>query len=146
MAGIAFVARLLVREDAVTVSTGLTRCALLLLTCAGVVATAGCGSGGRKALLVRNGNPQVGKKLIVSHGCVACHVIPGIYTARGLVGPPLNFYSRRTMIAGELPNTPDNLVRWLMNPPAIEPGTAMPNLGLSEQQALDMAAYLYTLH
>jgi len=49
------------------------------------------------------------------------------------------------MIAGELPNVPDNLVRWIMNPPAIEPGTAMPDLGLSKQQARDIAAYLYTL-
>jgi cytochrome c1 len=50
------------------------------------------------------------------------------------------------LVAGELPNTPQNLVRWLENPPVIEPGTAMPNLGLSEQQARDIAAYLYTIH
>ncbi len=49
------------------------------------------------------------------------------------------------MIAGELPNTPDNLIRWIENPPSIEPGTAMPNLGLSDKQARDAAAYLYTL-
>jgi cytochrome c1 len=73
-------------------------------------------------------------------------VIPGIHAANGLVGPPLYFFSRRTMIAGELPNTPDNLVRWIMNPPSVEPGTAMPDLGLSDQQARDAAAYLYTLH
>jgi len=60
-------------------------------------------------------------------------------------GPPLFFYSRRTIMAGELPNTPGNLVRWIENPPAIEPGTAMPNLGVSDSQARDMAAYLYTL-
>jgi cytochrome c1 len=94
---------------------------------------------------MRVGNPHEGKKLIVSYGCGACHTIPGVYTARGLVGPPLYFYGRRTMIAGELPNQPGNLVRWLMNPPAIEPETAMPNLGLSEQQARDISAYLYTL-
>jgi cytochrome c len=74
-----------------------------------------------------------------------CHTIPGIYTARGVVGPPLYFFGRRTMVAGELPNTPENLVRWLRNPPGVEPGTAMPNLGLSDQQAQDIAAYLYTL-
>lgn len=123
---------------------GPVRCALLLAVCASLIMAAGCG-GGPEALVERGGNPQVGKKLIVSQGCGACHTIPGIYTARGLVGPPLSFYSRRTMIAGELPNVPDNLVRWIMNPPAIEPGTAMPNLGLSKQQARDIAAYLYTL-
>ena len=49
------------------------------------------------------------------------------------------------MIAGELPNSPPNLVRWLLNPPSVEPGTAMPDLGLTDQQAHDIAAYLYTL-
>jgi cytochrome c1 len=55
------------------------------------------------------------------------------------------YFSRRTMIAGELPNSPDNLVRWLRNPKAVESGTAMPDLGLSDDQAHDIAAYLYTL-
>lgn len=92
-----------------------------------------------------SGNPAAGKALIQSYGCGSCHVIPGIRTARGMVGPPLFYYSRRTIIAGELPNTPDNLVRWIENPPAIEPGTAMPNLGVTDSQAHDIAAYLYTL-
>lgn len=135
---------LFVCEDTVKPSIGGTRCAMLLVVGAGLIAAAGCG-GGKGALVDVGGNPQAGKKLIVSSGCGACHTIPGLYTARGLVGPPLSFYSRRTMIAGELPNVPDNLVRWIMNPPAIEPGTAMPDLGLSEQQARDIAAYLYTL-
>jgi cytochrome c len=90
-------------------------------------------------------NPHKGKELIESYGCGACHIIPGIYTARGLVGPPLFYFGRRTIIAGELPNTPDNLVRWIRNPQSIEPGTAMPNLGVTEDQGKDMAAYLYTL-
>lgn len=91
------------------------------------------------------GNPHEGSKLIVSYGCGSCHTIPGIHAARGLVGPPLYFFGRRTMIAGELPNTPDNLVRWLQNPPGVEPGTAMPNLGLTQNQAQDIAAYLDSL-
>ena len=91
------------------------------------------------------GNPAAGKALIKSYGCGSCHVIPGIYTARGMVGPPLLYFSRRTMIAGELPNSPENLVRWIENPPAIEPGTAMPNLGVPPDKAKDMVAYLYTL-
>jgi len=134
-----------VREDAVKTPKGLVRWALLLVAGAASMVTAGCGVAPGPSI-VRDGNAQVGKKLIVSYGCGACHTVPGIYTARGLVGPPLSFYSRRTMIAGELPNVPDNLVRWLMNPPAIEPETAMPDLGLSEEQARDIAAYLYTLH
>lgn len=91
------------------------------------------------------GSPHRGRELIVHYGCGACHTIPGIDSARGLVGPPLYFWSRRTIIAGELPNTPANLVRWIENPPAIEPGTAMPDLGINRRQARDIAAYLYTL-
>lgn len=55
------------------------------------------------------------------------------------------FFSRRTYIAGELPNQPENLVRWVSSPESVEPHTAMPNLGLNQQQARDVAAYLYTL-
>lgn len=61
------------------------------------------------------------------------------------MGPPLNFFARRTYIAGELPNTPENLFRWIRSPQSVEPNTAMPNLGLSEEQARDVVAYLYTL-
>jgi cytochrome c1 len=91
------------------------------------------------------GDPQRGAQLISQFGCGSCHTIPGVRAADGTVAPPLNFFSRRSFIAGELPNTFDNLVRWLRNPPAIEPGTAMPVLGLTEAQARDVAAYLYTL-
>jgi cytochrome c2 len=91
------------------------------------------------------GSAAAGKVLLQSYGCGSCHVIPGIRTAHGQVGPPLFFYSKRTIIAGELPNTPDNLVRWIMHAPEIEPGTAMPDLGVPADKARDMAAYLYTL-
>lgn len=91
------------------------------------------------------GNAQHGKELISQYGCGACHMIPGITGARGKVGPPLIYWSERTMIAGELANTPPNLTRWIQHPKQVEPNTAMPDLGLTEQQAKDIAAYLYTL-
>jgi cytochrome c2 len=91
------------------------------------------------------GNPQNGRQIIQNYGCGGCHIIPGVHNARGLVGPPLLYFSERTMIAGELPNTPENLVRWVENPRAVEPNTAMPDLGLSPDQAYDVAAYLYTI-
>ena len=112
------------------------------------LAPAGCSSGQSSApyTVSTGGDSAQGKALIESKGCGACHVIPGISHARGLVGPPLYFFSRRTMIAGELPNTPENLVRWIKDPKQVEPGTAMPDLGLTDQQARDVAAYLYTLN
>lgn len=95
---------------------------------------------------VPGGNADSGKLAIQTYGCGSCHTIPGVSVATGTVGPPLFFWSRRTYIAGEVPNTPDYLVRWIEVPQAIEPGTAMPNLGVPEKAARDMAAYLYTLH
>jgi cytochrome c1 len=109
------------------------------------LASCNAGQATRPYLVVTQGNPDHGKQLIRSYGCGACHIVPGIQGARGMVGPPLLYFSQRTMIAGELPNTPDNLVRWIENPKAVEPKTAMPDLGLSPEQANDVAAYLYTL-
>ena len=96
--------------------------------------------------MVANGSADRGKTAIQQYGCGSCHTIPGVGDANGTVGPPLNFWSRRTYIAGEVANTPDFLVRWIEVPQAIEPGTAMPNLGVPEGPARDIAAYLYTLH
>ena len=123
------------------------RFASTLFACLSLLLLPGC-TGGRTVLPYRpatGGDARQGKKVIQAFGCGACHVIPGVHAANGMVGPPLYFFSQRTMIAGELPNTPENLIRWIQNPPSVEAGTAMPKLGLSEQQARDAAAYLYTL-
>lgn len=95
------------------------------------------------ALAVHDGDPARGARLIALNGCGACHTIPGIAGARGSVGPTLEDFADRAYVAGVLPNRPGGLVRWLMNPPAHAPDTAMPDLGLSERQARDIAAYLY---
>ena len=86
-----------------------------------------------------------GKQSIAGFGCGACHEISGVRSAHGKVGPPLTGVATRAIIAGELANTPENMVRWIRDPQAVEPNTAMPNLGVSEQTARDMVAYLYTL-
>ncbi|MGW3604986.1 c-type cytochrome [Micromonospora sp. NPDC005161] len=93
----------------------------------------------------RNGRPDRGAELIAQYGCGSCHTIPGINRADGLVGPPLTRFGARSYIAGQLPNNADNLRRWIVDPQAVEPGTAMPNLGISAIDAQDIAAYLYTL-
>jgi cytochrome c1 len=89
------------------------------------------------------GDPARGEILVGRYSCGACHEMPGVEGADGLVGPPLGTFSRRTMIAGVLPNTPANLVHWLRSPQAVVPGNAMPDVGLSDAQARDVAAYLY---
>jgi cytochrome c2 len=92
-----------------------------------------------------SGDIRHGMQLIRQNGCGACHQIPGIDDANGFVGPPLNAIGRRIYIAGVQRNTPQAMIAWLQNPQAIVPGNAMPNMGLSEPDARDITAYLYTL-
>jgi cytochrome c1 len=91
------------------------------------------------------GDPAQGAAIIQQAQCGACHEIPGVADAHGLVGPPLTEFGRRTMVAGMLPNTPDALVRWLRDPQGVTPGNGMPDTHLTDRQARDVAAYLYTL-
>ena len=91
------------------------------------------------------GDPDRGAQLTRRFGCAACHEIPGVRGAQGRVGPPLTKMARRSMIAGVLPNTPSNMIRWLRDPQSIVPGNAMPNMELSDHDARDIAAYLQTL-
>jgi cytochrome c2 len=94
---------------------------------------------------VVGGNAQRGRSLMLDHGCISCHVIPGVRAARSRVGPQLLDFRSQIYIAGQLPNTPENLVRWIHDPESIIPGTAMPTTPMSEQDARDLAAYLYSV-
>jgi cytochrome c2 len=82
--------------------------------------------------------------LIVRYGCAGCHIIPGVPSARGLVGPSLAGFAGRLYVGGALPNEPSNLVKWLVNPRAVAPHSAMPITGISEDEARSVAAYLYS--
>jgi cytochrome c len=106
--------------------------------------TSACTKHVTKVPIVTGGSAERGAVAIKRYGCAACHTIPGITTARGLVGPPLQGIAQRMYIAGVLPNQPENLVRWIMDPPAADAKTAMPRLGVTERDARDMAEYLYT--
>jgi cytochrome c len=94
---------------------------------------------------VIGGDPRLGRVVAAGYGCSACHDIPGVEQATGTVGPSLDAFGRRAYIAGRLPNRPAMLTAWLRDPPAIDPATAMPALGLSESEARHVAAFLYTL-
>lgn len=99
---------------------------------------------GRKGQEARP-DPERGKRAISQYMCVTCHAIPGIVGPNAPVGPPLERIGTRAFIAGVLPNTTENMVRWLMDPPAFDANTAMPDLGVTERDARDMAAYLEKL-
>ena len=118
---------------------------LTWLGLAGALLLAGCDPAHSPNRRVSGVDGIDGKQLIADYGCGSCHMIPGVSGAAGLVGPPLDHFARRAYIAGQVPNNADFLVRWLEVPQAIEPGTVMPNLGVTEGQAKSIAAYLYTL-
>ena len=102
----------------------------------------GCGSGSQ-AVSVPGGPPASAPTVMKAFGCGSCHMIPGVAGADGRIGPNLAGIDERWSIAGRLPNTPANLVRWIMHPQEVDPGTLMPDLGVPAQQARDIAAYLY---
>lgn len=116
---------------------------LIPLAALGVGCTGGSDAEGYR--VDTGGSAEQGGILIEFYGCGSCHMIPGIQDAEGVVGPPLDYFSRRSFIAGRVPNSPANLIQWIQVPQAIESNTAMPNLGVSETEAQDIAAYLYTL-
>ena len=91
-----------------------------------------------------SGEAAKGGEAFLAGGCAACHTIRGI--AAGVVGPELTHVaSRRTLAAGILKNTPEDLARWLRNPPAIKPGALMPKLPLTDEQVSALTHYLGSL-
>lgn len=86
-----------------------------------------------------------GKRALYQYACNACHTIPGVTGSAPNVGPPLAGMARRPLIAGKLPNTTANMERWLRHTREVDPLTAMPEMGLSERDARDIAAYLAAL-
>ena len=119
---------------------------LLGLLC-GALWLAACASTTRSPVLdqVSGGDPARGRRVLQEYGCEACHTIPGVPGATADVGPTLEEFAYRTYIAGSLPNTPENLIAWIMAPQAIRPDTAMPDMGVTEADARDIAAFLATV-
>ncbi|MGJ9417128.1 c-type cytochrome [Massilia sp. CMS3.1] len=121
-------------------------CRARLLCVAGMCLALLAGCGKQPApRQVSGGDPAQGQRLMAQYQCTACHAIPEVPGAAGNAGPPLELFGRRSYIAGGIPNTPQQLTRWLDNPQAVKPGTAMPDLGVSPEEARHMAAYLLTL-
>ena len=88
---------------------------------------------------------QRGRTLVAWYGCIGCHEVPAMPLV-GFVGPPLRGVARRSYLAGRLPNTPENMVRWIRHPGQVDTDTVMPEMNIGEQDARDIAAFLYTLH
>lgn len=106
-----------------------------------LVALSACG----EPPAARIGDAEHGKLLLRQFGCGTCHEIPGVAGARGRVGPPLAGMAARAYIAGVLPNTPQNMAAFIREPAIADPAIVMPAMGVGEEHARDMAAYLSTL-
>jgi len=91
------------------------------------------------------GDANHGKQLVEQYGCTTCHIIPGIEGPKGAIGPSLEHVATRPVIAEKIPNSPPNMIQYILNPQASNPQNIMPNLGVKPEEARDMAAYLYTL-
>src|SRR5437868_144295 len=91
------------------------------------------------ARALTGGDPSRAPDLLRRYGCTGCHTIPGISGADGQVGGALTDIRRRVYIAGVAVNSPENLIRWIVSPQAFSPRTAMPETGVSELEARDIA-------
>jgi cytochrome c len=118
----------------------MAKCALVAIT-----ALTGCSDEkGKQSRLLAGADPHRGKTALTTYGCVACHTVPGVRGSNSLTAPPLIGISQRSYLAGMLENTPANLRLWIQHPRQVNPHTAMPEQGVTDQDASDMVAYLYT--
>jgi cytochrome c2 len=118
------------------------RRSLPIVLCAALLAA--CSKTPPKTDPITGGDPRHGRELLARYGCASCHRIKGIAHADSQVGPPLDEIRSRGYIAGVMPHNADNLIRWIQHPRQVVPNTAMPELGVTEAEARDMAAYLYS--
>lgn len=93
---------------------------------------------------VAGADPESGRKLAHERGCGSCHHIPGVWP-QGTIGPPLTTFAGQALIAGRLPNRADVLAAFVRDAPSLIPDSTMPAMPLSEGEARDVAAFLYTL-
>jgi len=105
---------------------------------------AACGL--RPNAVATGGDSTAGAQDLHRLGCGSCHTIPGIVGAHGQVGPSLEGIASHSYIAGQLPNQPPNLQRWIQHPHSVHPDSLMPELGLTDAQSRNIAAYLYSLN
>jgi cytochrome c oxidase assembly factor CtaG len=123
------------------------RTTMLALIVVAAACVGGCSSmpHEQEVRALTGGDPFRGRELIRQYGCDSCHTIPGVHGADANVGPPLVNVARRLYLAGHIQNTPENMMRWIQHPRALDPKTAMPEMGVTGSDSRDITAYLYTL-
>ena len=117
--------------------------ALAPIAVAGWLLLAGCANESHAPAALVRADVARGAVALQQYGCGACHRIPGISGGDGVVGPPLVDMARRVYIGRGVPNTPENMIRWIRAPQEFAPGSAMPDMQVTVTDAAAMAAYLY---
>jgi cytochrome c len=123
-------------------SSSFARIGLLLGT---MILLSACQGESPETVTVEGGEAELGAELVQSYECASCHYIPGVEGPHGTEAPGLQLWQNRSFVAGSAPNQPQYVISFLMEPESIQPGSAMPNLGISEEEARHITAYLYTL-
>jgi putative membrane protein len=129
---------------AIVTSHGSRALGLLAILTVAAFTLPACNDAKATAVALTGGNPDRGKDHIRKYGCASCHTIPGIVGADAVVGPPLTAIANRAYVAGH-PNSPQHMIDWIRHPQNIRAPTPMPDMGVTEHDARDIAAYLYTL-
>jgi len=127
-----------------TTGSGARTLVVLVVACSSA-GLAGCGDKSDPPRTLAGANPADGLAIIERVGCASCHAVPGVRWPAGATASSLENFGDSPLISGRLPNQPDTLVRFLRDAPSLDPQTAMPPMPLSEADARDVAAYLYTL-
>ncbi|RWZ67996.1 cytochrome c [Labedella populi] len=117
---------------------------IALVAALAVTLTTACSSGPAPPGRSVSGDPERGRAAVLEYGCASCHSLPDVASVDDdSIAPDLHGFDDRDHIAGQIPNRAEELIAWLQDPQSIEPGTLMPDLGVTEQDAQDIAAYLY---
>jgi cytochrome c oxidase subunit 2 len=89
---------------------------------------------------------RAGRAAFLGSSCADCHTLRGT-SAHGDVGPDLtHLATRRGLAALTIPNTRDELRKWIEDPQSIKPGAKMPAVPLSGSELDDLTTYLEGLH
>ena len=94
---------------------------------------------------VPTGNAEGNKKVFIAKACTGCHTIQGVPEAQGKVGPELTHWASNPLIVDVLPNTEENLKKYLRDPTAVKPRALMPNQYLTDSELEALVAFLQTL-
>jgi cytochrome c2 len=121
---------------------------LLVYLITGLLTTPGTGGGGSRPALAEGQGAEAarGAQLLIDYGCTACHIIPGLPDSVSRVGPSLEELALQRYLVGQVPNTPEGLAAFIVDPQAYSPGSAMPDLDVTDFDARDMVAYLQMLN